>query len=84
MCKRSFILAVVLTVLTGANVCQAQAPSLDRILPIVSRQLAGEMLDARGPIVSPDGKAHYEIKWLTPNGRVIWVSADAGTGKLLG
>jgi len=82
---RRWILLAALAIATLAPVtaAPARAPSLDRILPAVARQLAGTLLDARGPITSPNGKQHYEIKWLTPDGRVLWLSADATTGTIL-
>jgi hypothetical protein len=85
MCRRKgLIAALAVAILCASTASWAQSPSLDRILPAVARQIPGEMLDARGPFSSVGGKQHYEIKWLTPDGRVFWLSADAGTGKVSG
>lgn len=83
MKRRVLLAALAIATLAPVTSAWAKAPSLDRILPAIERQLAGTLLDARGPITSPDGKQHYEIKWLTPDGRVLWLSADATTGTIL-
>ncbi|MDE2134280.1 MAG: hypothetical protein KGJ49_06735 [Alphaproteobacteria bacterium] len=59
-------------------------PSLDRILPEIRRQTPGTFYDAQGPFIGPDGQARYRIKWMTPDGRIVWFDADARTGRLLG
>ncbi|MDE2182901.1 MAG: hypothetical protein KGJ78_07760 [Alphaproteobacteria bacterium] len=58
--------------------------SLDRILPEIRRTTPGTFYDAEGPFFSPDGQARYRIKWMTPDGRIIWFDADARTGRILG
>jgi uncharacterized membrane protein YkoI len=80
-CK-SLLVALVIGLLSPSAPSWAGTPSLDRILPAVARQIPGTMLDARGPSPSPDGTLRYEIKWMTPDGRVFWLSADANTGKI--
>ena len=40
------------------------------------------LLDARGPVTLRNGKLSYEIKWLTQDDRVLWLSADATTGAI--
>jgi hypothetical protein len=57
---------------------------LDRILPAVRNGRAGRFFDAEGPFPDADGGYHYRIKWLTPQGRVIWLDADARSGRILG
>lgn len=60
----------------------------DRIVPLeivlgnVARQIPGHHLDADGPIPR-GGRWIYRIKWLTPDGRVLIVIADAQTGAIL-
>jgi uncharacterized membrane protein YkoI len=60
----------------------------DRIVPLeivlgnVARQIPGHHLDADGPIPR-GGRWIYRIKWLTPDGRVLIVIADAQTGQIL-
>lgn len=57
-------------------------PSLDRFLPDIRRQHPGRLLDVqRG--WGPRGD-HNRIKWLTPDGRVIWLDTDAHTGEIYG
>jgi len=57
---------------------------LDRILPAVRNGRAGRFFDAEGPFPDAKGSYHYRIKWLTPQGRVIWLDADARSGRVLG
>ena len=61
-----------------------QVVPLERILPHIRSSHPGVFSDVDGPFVDPTGRMHYRIKWLTPNGRVIWLDADARTGRLLG
>ncbi|HTT84662.1 MAG TPA: hypothetical protein VMF67_14380 [Rhizomicrobium sp.] len=57
---------------------------LDRILPAIRSGRPGRFFDAEGPFPDPAGGWHYRIKWLTPEGRVLWLDADARTGRVLG
>lgn len=57
---------------------------LDRILPGVRNGRPGRFFDAEGPYPDPVGGWHYRIKWLTPEGRVIWLDTDARTGRVIG
>jgi len=72
----------------GASAAQAVdyygPPSLDRILPRVRERHPGKFYDAEGPFRGPDGQYRYRLKWMTPNGRVVWFDADAHTGRVLG
>jgi hypothetical protein len=56
---------------------------LDRLLPGIRRQHPGEFYDAEGPTYGPSGDAHYHLKWMTPDGRVVWLDADARNGRVL-
>lgn len=53
---------------------------LDRLLPEIRRAYPGQFLDAEG--VTAGGSPHYHLKWLTPDGRVMWLDADARTGRI--
>ena len=57
---------------------------LDRILPGIRREYPGEFYDADGPTPGPDGDEHYHLKWMTPDGRIMWLDTDARTGRVLG
>ncbi|HEX3675454.1 MAG TPA: hypothetical protein VHU87_14375 [Rhizomicrobium sp.] len=57
---------------------------LERMLPEIRRGYPGTFYDAEGPIFDEMGNPHYHIKWLTPQGRVIWLDTDARTGRVLG
>lgn len=56
---------------------------LDRLLPGIRRQHPGNFYDAEGPTYGPSGDPHYHLKWMTPDGRVIWYDADARSGRVL-
>ena len=56
---------------------------LDRLLPGIRRTHPGEFYDAEGPTYGPSGDPHYHLKWMTPDGRVIWFDADARNGRVL-
>jgi hypothetical protein len=58
--------------------------SLDRVLPEIRRTTPGTFYDAEGPYLMPDGQVTYRIKWMTPEGRIIWFFADARNGHVLG
>jgi hypothetical protein len=57
---------------------------LDRLLPDIRRSHPGTFYDAEGPIPGPNGDYRYRLKWMTPEGRIIWLDADARTGRVLG
>lgn len=56
---------------------------LDRLLPGIRRGHPGDFYDAEGPTYGPSGDPHYHLKWVTPDGRVIWYDADARNGRVL-
>ena len=57
---------------------------LDRILPQIRHGYPGTFYDAEGPYPDEAGNPHYHIKWMTPDGRVIWLDTDARTGHVFG
>ncbi|HEY6578966.1 MAG TPA: hypothetical protein VIY09_06565 [Rhizomicrobium sp.] len=57
---------------------------LDRILPAIRSGRPGRFFDAEGPFPDGAGGWRYRIKWLTPEGRIVWLDADARTGRVLG
>ncbi|MDB5734452.1 MAG: hypothetical protein JWN16_1089 [Alphaproteobacteria bacterium] len=56
---------------------------LDRLLPGIRRAHPGNFYDAEGPTYGPTGDPHYHLKWMTPEGRVVWFDADARNGRVL-
>ena len=56
---------------------------LDRLLPGIRRAHPGDFYDAEGPTYGPSGDPHYHLKWMTPEGRIIWFDADARNGRVL-
>ena len=57
---------------------------LDRLLPGIRRAHPGDFYDAEGPTYGPQGDPHYHLKWMTPDGRIVWYDTDARTGRVLG
>ncbi len=68
----------------GAGAQERGGPSLDRILPQIRERHPGKFYDAEGPWRGPDGGLRYRLKWMTPDGRIVWFDADARTGRVLG
>ncbi len=65
---------------------RGEAPNLlplEVVLGNVAAQFPGRHLGVDGPF-QRDGRWIYRIKWLTPDGRVLIVFADAQTGQVLG
>ena len=56
---------------------------LEAVLANVARVYPGYHIGVEGPY-QQGGRWVYRIKWLTPDGRVIFVFADAETGQILG
>jgi hypothetical protein len=56
---------------------------LDRLLPGIRRAHPGDFYDAEGPTYGPEGDPHYHLKWMTPDGRIIWFDTDARNGHVL-
>src|ERR1700712_4612318 len=69
---------------TSADARGARGQSLDQILPQIREQHPGTFYDAEGPFEDGEGRAHYRVKWKTPEGRVIWFNADARSGRVSG
>ena len=77
------ITAALVLGLVSTATSAAATPELDGVLPIVQLQLPGTMLDARKPQSEPSkSESYYQIKWLTEDGRVVWLTVDARTGHI--
>jgi len=57
--------------------------TLDDILPQIRAQHPGRLSDA-DPWTDANGNQHYRIKWMTPEGRIIYFDADTRTGRYTG
>jgi hypothetical protein len=68
----------------GPYAAPGRVQPLDRILPGVRHSRPGTFYDAEGPYPGPDGRMHYRLKWMTPEGRIIWLDTDAHSGRVLG
>src|ERR1700754_879370 len=78
-----WILSAFVLFSAGAAIAE-ENPSLDRILPGIRERHPGKFYDAQGPWRGPDGQMRYRLKWMTPDGRVVWFDADARTGRVIG
>jgi hypothetical protein len=75
-------LLLLLAPFLAAGAANAQpAQPLDRLLPQIRRDHPGQFLDAEG--ADTGGNPHYHLKWLTPDGRVMYLDTDARTGRVL-
>lgn len=86
-------IAVVLTLLALSTPASAQwrrphfgpgVQPLERVLPGIRQAHPGRFYDAEGPFPDGAGGMHYRIKWITPDGRVIWLDTDARSGRVIG
>lgn len=82
MFKRVFLALLLLAGIQVMRIPPAlaqNAQTLDRILPEIRRSVPGNFGgEAEGPTAG-----RYRIKWVTPDGRVLWLEADARTGQIL-
>jgi hypothetical protein len=74
---------LVFSVLLIAPAAAQPVQPLDRLLPEIRRTHPGRFYDADGPHPGVGGP-HYHLKWMTPDGRIIWYDTDARTGRVLG
>src|ERR1700743_863157 len=54
--------------------------TLDSILPEIRAQHPGRLSDAE-PWTDGSGNTHYRIKWMTPEGRILYFDAHSRTGR---
>src|SRR5260370_1624211 len=66
------------------GVRNGEVRSLDEIMRGIRRERPGSLADVQGPNVGPAGDPRYRLKWVTPDGRVLWLDTDARTGRVLG
>src|SRR5882757_2832266 len=66
------------------GVQNGQVRSLDEIMRGIRRERPGNLADVQGPNLGPAGDPRYRLKWVTPDGRVLWLDTDARTGRVLG
>lgn len=88
ICAVSALLLAISPAAAQGRIVRPYAPGetvpLDRILPHIRSAHPGTFSDVDGPFADPSGRLHYRIKWLGSDGRVIWLDADARTGRVLG
>jgi hypothetical protein len=63
-----------------APVAASARGTLDSILPEIRAAHPGRLSDAE-PWTDGEGNTHYRIKWMTPEGRILFFDADARTGR---
>src|SRR6266568_759855 len=66
------------------GVRNGEVRSLDEIMRGIRRERPGSLADVQGPNMGPAGDPRYRLKWITPDGRVLWLDTDARTGRVLG
>ena len=66
------------------GVQNGEVRSLDEIMNGIRRERPGSLADVQGPNMGPAGDPRYRLKWVTPDGRVLWLDTDARTGRVLG
>lgn len=76
---RVFIAALALLTTFGGPAF-ARGDTLDSILPDIRAEHPGRLSDAE-PFTGPDGATHYRIKWMTPDGRILFFDANTRTGR---
>ncbi|HEX4301564.1 MAG TPA: hypothetical protein VHZ78_02135 [Rhizomicrobium sp.] len=69
-----------LTVLLAVAGSASARGTLDSILPGIRAQHPGRLSDAE-PWTDSEGRTHYRIKWMTPEGRILFFNADADSGR---
>jgi hypothetical protein len=89
MFRLVFLAFLAASVLGAAPVCaqgrlmpRGDVQRLDRILPGIASRYPGTFYDAEGPYADGSGTLHYRLKWMTPEGRIIWLDTDARTGRV--
>ena len=55
---------------------------LSAVLANIRRSYPGKQLDTH-TVGGPSGPVRYEVRWLTPDGRRLDITADARTGQIL-
>ncbi len=65
-----------------SGVLSGQHKSLGQILPGIRQRFPGRLLDAR--LVGSPNSYTYRLKWLGQGGRVMWISVDARSGRIIG
>jgi hypothetical protein len=81
--RLALLIVLLLAPLAALGPAAAQpAQPLDRLLPEIRRSMPGQVLDAE-PGPSEDGAPRYRLKWLTPDGRVIYRDVDARNGRVM-
>lgn len=83
----AFVLGAAAPASAQGRIIHPHAPNgampLERMLPQIRSHHPGTFSDVDGPFADPAGRLHYRLKWLTPEGRVIWLDTDARTGRVL-
>lgn len=84
--RKGIILALVgfLAFAGSQAFAQRDVMPLDQILGQIRSQQPGSFYDADGPFPGPNGQPVFRIKWMTPEGRVIWFFVDARSGRIVG
>jgi hypothetical protein len=77
---RSRLFSLIFPVLLAVATPAFARETLDSILPQIRAAHPGRLSDAE-PFIGDDGRTHYRIKWMTPEGRILYFDADTQTGR---
>lgn len=58
--------------------------SLDQLLPEIRRHMPGSFYDADGPYNGVGHEMRYRVKWMSPDGQIVWLEVDADSGRIIG
>jgi hypothetical protein len=77
---RLFLAVFPLLLACAAPACARGSETLDSLLPGIRAAHPGRLSDAE-PWRDSEGRTHYRIKWMTPEGRILYFDADTHTGR---
>ena len=80
MRSRVFLFVFPLLLAIGGPAFARGGGTLDSILPEIRAQHPGRMSDAE-PFTASDGSTHYRVKWMTPDGRILFFDAEPHSGR---
>ena len=82
MFARVFLVVVSMLFTFGAPALAQRAregETLDGMLPRIRAEYPGQLSNA-SLWIDPNGHRHYRIKWVTPEGRILYFDFDASSG----
>lgn len=78
-----YILLICLFLPSAVSAAGPSRYSLDRILPHIRNHMPGTLYDVEGPYFDRNGAVRYRLKWMTPEGDILWILVDGRNGDIL-